>query len=674
MVLIVTEKNLAAKKIAQILSRGKVKEETFFRVPVYLFKTNGTEYSCIGLKGHILNIDYPPKYNQWQKVDPKELIGAPIVKSPTQKNIISALQKTARGVEKVIIATDFDREGELIGFEAIDLIKKVNSGVELKRARYSALIQAEILNAFERLTDPFFSLAQAGEARQEIDLIWGATLTRFISLTSSRLGNQFLSVGRVQTPTLALLVERERQRQSFVPQPYWQLVAFFDAHGTLLRMLHAEETFWEKEKVLAIERKLSGNGEVKKVKKTEKQSSPPHPFDTTSFLSAASSIGIAPSYAMHLAESLYMNGYISYPRTDNTVYPKSLDLKGVLEKIAGGEKFGREAAELLAQKKIVSTRGKKETTDHPPIYPTGVAPRDVLDSSQWKVYELVVRRFLATVAQPSTLESVRIDVEMAGEPFFARGSRVTYEGWQRYYPYFRRKDEELPELREGDQLPFLESKVEDKETQPLSRFRQGKLIEKMDELGLGTKATRHSIIQNLFDRGYIHGDPIIASEMGMAVIESLKKHAEKITSHTMTAELENDMDKISDGKEELSRVVDKSRDMLRQIMDQLERHKEEVSSEISGGIRSDKIVGRCRVCGEDLRIIRSKKTKKRFVGCKGYPDCHETFPLPQYGEVIPTGDVCEYCEAPKVKVISKGKKPWVICIDPNCPSKSETRD
>ncbi len=667
--LIITEKNIAARRIAEILSGGKFKVEKSFNLPIYVFKDGESEIRCFGLKGHILKADFPKEYQNWQQVNPKELINAKIVKVPTQMSVLKVLKKEGSKARTVILATDFDREGELIGIDAFGEIKKINSKIDLKRARFSALNSSEIKKAFSHLEQPYFNLALAGEARQDIDLIWGATLTRFISLASSRLGKQFLSVGRVQSPTLCLIAQREKEIKSFVPVPYWQLKGLFEHGSEKFWANHKVERFWKKEEAEEIKKKLGDEGIVKSIVKSKKILPPPTPFNTTTFLTSAASLGISPARSMRIAENLYMNGLISYPRVDNTVYPESLNLGEVLKVIQGNQVFGYLAKELLSLKQLTPTRGKKEATDHPPIYPTGLAQVEDLKKEEWKVYELVARRFLATLSSPAVVESARVEIEVNEEIFIIRGIRVVKEGWFLAYPYGRKKDEEIPLLKEGDIVRVIEIKLEEKETQPPLRYSQGRLIQKMEELNLGTKATRHQIIQNLYDRLYIQGDPIVPTELGMAVSEALLKHMEPISTPQMTAELEREMDRIAEGKSEKKEVVEHSRTMLAKVMNLLESRKREVRAEIKEGVRGDKIVGKCPNCQSELRIIRARKTKKRFVGCSNYPQCSTSFPLPQSGEVLALNEVCEICLSPKVKLIRKGKKPWVICINPNCQSK-----
>jgi DNA topoisomerase-1 len=368
-----------------------------------------------------------------------------------------------------------------------------------------------------------------------------------------------------------------------------------------------------------------------------------------------------------------MAGHISYPRTDNTVYPSSLDLREALGVLAKGE-FGREAGVLLEQPALHPSRGNKRTTDHPPIYPTGGPKRGELGDREWRLYELIARRFMATLADEAVMESNRIDLEFGGEPFFARGSRVVSPGWLDLYPYGRQKDLELPLLHQGDQVELVDKQLEAKETQPPARFGQGTLIELMEKHNLGTKATRHAIIQNLYDRGYVHGNPVEPTSMGMKMAEALQEFAPRIASPEMTAELEKDMDLISVRDLTKEQVVAISRDLLRQAYGSLETNKEAVAAKIYEGITDDRILGVCPKCGKNkIRVIRSKATKKRFVGCEGYPECDQTYPLPQRGDIISTDEICPECGTPKIKVLG-GRRPWILCLDPYCSTKAEYRE
>ena len=339
--LIISEKANAAKKIAQFLAEGPVKEGKHRSVPHHTFEWGDEECVSVGLKGHVLNPEYPEEYSNWQKVEPSNLIDAEIQKSVSEKGVAEAVRSLSKKADRVVIATDFDREGELIGVEALSLAFEANPRLvdHVERARFSALTKGEVTRAFDELVEVSRDLAAAGEARQDIDLIWGATLTRWVSRATKRYGSAFLSVGRVQSPTLVLIAERERERRAFVPEPYWEIEANLK-NGEAFTARHAHGRFREEDAARTAYEKLTEIATITEVKEKSATRPAPIPFNTTGFLAAAAGIGISPSRAARLAEDLYTDGYISYPRTDNTVYPRSLDLREVLGNLKRVEGVG----------------------------------------------------------------------------------------------------------------------------------------------------------------------------------------------------------------------------------------------------------------------------------------------------------------------------------------------
>ncbi|MFI5123397.1 MAG: DNA topoisomerase, partial [Vicinamibacteria bacterium] len=458
--LIITEKNNSAKKIAEILSGGEAKADATYKVPFYTWSDSEGDQMTVGLKGHVMGVAFPEGYSNWQETDLHELIDAELVPEPTDKNVVKAVRKLAKEADAIVIATDFDREGELIGLEALAQALEANpkiTSIEIaerppvERARYSALTKDEIERAFSNLDQLSYDLAYAGSARQDIDLIWGATLTRAVSLASRRFGSNFLSVGRVQSPTLALIVERELERRAHVPKPFWELFANFSHPDGSFEAHHATDKFWDKAEADAALAGTSSPGVVKEVTSKRNTRKPPTPLNTTAFTTDASSrLGITPAAAMRIAEDLYMDGFISYPRTDNTVYPASLNTKELVTSLVRIPDF--DAAKGLLDGPLQPTRGKKETTDHPPIYPTQAVYPNALDGPKRRVYELVVRRFLATFSPPMITESTRADIEAGSETYFVRGSVVVDPGYAGIYTYARSSDEEIPALVEGQSL------------------------------------------------------------------------------------------------------------------------------------------------------------------------------------------------------------------------------
>jgi DNA topoisomerase-1 len=691
--LIVTEKNNSAKKIADILGGGKAKADASYKVPFYTWEDGGGPQMAIGLKGHVLNPAFPEEYSNWQKTDLHSLIDAQLIKEPTDKNVVRAIKKVAKDADRLVIATDFDREGELIGLEALQEILEVNPGLQegLKRARYSALTKEEIERAFSNLDELSYELANAGAARQDIDLIWGATLTRAVSLATRRFGSNFLSVGRVQSPTLGLIVERELERRAHVAEPFWEVMARFQHPDGAFEAHHVTDKFWKREEAEAALAATKSPGTVKEVKARRNSRKPPTPLNTTAFTTDASSrLGITPSSAMRTAEDLYMEGLISYPRTDNTVYPPSLPVRELVSSLAQVPEFSA-AQSILDLGKLTPTRGKKETTDHPPIYPTQAVDPSTLEGPKRRVYELVVRRFLATFAPPMVTESTRADIEAGSETYFVRGSVVIDPGFAAIYTYARSADEEIPKLEQGQKLPLDgDPWMVDKETQPPARISQGKLIEMMEERGLGTKATRAEIIQKLYYRGYVYNNPPIPSETGIAMYKAFKDYVPRMATPEMTAELEAEMDEIANGRVTKDDVVADSRKLLHSTYDEIDEKREDLAKVVWKGMDQDRILGPCIVCEragrkqEDgspnmLRIIRAKKSGKRFVGCQGWeadnPEaCDVTFPLPQRGDVFRLEERCSICgETPRLKVVPFRGRQWNLCLNETCPSMAEMR-
>ena len=777
MKLIVTEKDSAARKIAEVLGgRVAVREHGRGKQKVrsYSFQWDGEPATAIGLRGHVMQSVFPNTYRRWSLKYLERMIREPDlawVVDGGAATTLAALRAAAKDADELYIATDYDREGELIGHEALTILRGEAhrrhphdrpekgrrgaraaapaveataggdgaSGEVVKamlparvvdrhhRVRYSALTAAEVQAAFGKPTTVDFNLAEAAHSRQDIDLIWGAVLTRFMSLAAYRYGSDYLSVGRVQTPTLRLVVDRERERRAFVPVPYWELKALLERDGERLEVAHARGRF---DTLADAEAALAGaTGERAVVTGYEAKPRPlppPPPFNTTALMSAASGVGVSPARAMRAAESLYLEGLISYPRTDNTVYPASLDLRASLRVLSGHAPVAGVAGRLAQAAKLTPTRGKRRTTDHPPIYPVG-APSGELSGDQAKIYDLVARRFLATLLPPAVIEGQRLDVRIGDEPFVARGSRVAEAGFLEVYErYAARRERPLPALATGDELEVLEVRSEAKQTQPPGRYGQGALIEKMEELGLGTKATRADIIQHLYDRGYVRDNPVEPTELGMALIAAFDAAMEKapldVSSSAMTAQLEAEMDRISEGELTRAEVVSDSQRMLEEAWRLLAGHIEQIRERIRSGVRDDQTLGVCRDCGGQLRVLRGK-TGKRFAACVGKDEpasngpeagagaegapggdvpetaraggegdavpsaargrsaarprrgCGRTFPLPQRGTIVPTGKTCTECGWPEIRVTgASGRgRPWVLCIDIDCPSKEKYR-
>ena len=719
MKLVVAEKTNAAENIAKELGVG-TKKDKVYNTPVCRFTREGEEWVAMGLRGHILAVDFPrelqwredqgwfgvdeegevfpaslpstlahPPFEKVRKPFTKEgvdikgwkvpslpyLVWAPVVKKPAEKEIIRTLKNLAKKADEVIIATDFDREGELIGSDAVSMVRQVNEDVPVVRARYSSFTKPELEHAFarENLVAVDDDLAAAGESRQFIDLIWGAVLTRYLTMAKfGGLGN-VRSAGRVQTPTLALVARREKERQAFVPEDYWVVRGTAATQkGEEFKVAHATTRFKDEATATSAyqDAKAAGKARVTDVVKKTRKGTIQTPFNTTSLQTAAAAEGLTPARTMRIAESLYMSGLISYTRVDNTVYPETLDLSEVVTMLKGVPQYSNYCDELLAAQPLKATRGKQETTDHPPIYPTGVGDPDKLRPEEWKLYNLIARRFLATLSEQPVIEGTKVTLDAGGQTFTASGDVLVKPGYRAIYPYGSKKDEQLPAISVGQEVDLTSLDLEAKQTEPPARYSQGKLVQEMERLGLGTKSTRASIIERLYEVKYLKNDPIEPSQLGMAIIDALECYAAHITTPEMTSELEGDMTKVAEGKASQDAVVDHSRELLASLLEGLIEHKEDLGEAISDAVQADAKIGVCPKCGHDLLVKQSAKTRSSFIGCSAWPECEVTYPLPQ-GKIQTVEELCPVCGCPQIKVQPFRSKPYVVCVDPACPTNKE---
>ena len=338
MKLIIAEKNDAARQIAERLSTGKPKKDKVYNTAIYRFEWKGEECVTIGLAGHILAPDFcdsvlfdkklgwysvtedgemlpadmpdglaRPPYDTkrkpfladgisikgWKLESLPYLTWAPVIKLPAEKELIRSLKNLAKKSDSVIIATDFDREGELIGSDALNKVREVAPDLPVARAQYSSFTKAEITQAFDNLVSLDQNLADAGESRQHIDLIWGAVLTRYLTLAKFGGFGNVRSAGRVQTPTLALVVERERERMAFVPEDYWQIRGMGAAQGAAeddrFKIAHKTTRFTDKDAAETAYGHVDGatTATVAAVTRRSRKQQPPTPFATTSLQAAA---------------------------------------------------------------------------------------------------------------------------------------------------------------------------------------------------------------------------------------------------------------------------------------------------------------------------------------------------------------------------------------------------
>jgi len=678
-VLAICEKPDAARRIARAIGTDEFKETRIDGVEVYVSKDAKKTYVVCSAIGHLYTLEDPTSKRRIYPVFDVEWI--PLSeKGERIYRILSVISKLAKDASHFVNSCDYDQEGEVIGYNILKYACK-NKHDGAFRAKFSTLTDDELRSAFQHMEQGTGKgLADAGRARHMLDFIYGVNLSRALSESAYQFNKRFrnLTIGRVQGPTLSFVVDRETEIRSHLPVPFWAVTAkfakdnqVFDAQyekERINRLAEAEEI------LLACKGK---DGRVDDISSTTVRLRPPHPFNLGDLQQEAYKLfQFSPSFTLSIAEKLYLNALISYPRTASQKLPRSINYKRIIKNLAGINVYSFLANDLL-KGRLIPNEGIKDDPAHPAIHPTGELPKRRLEGMEWKLYDLIVKRFFATFGDPATIERIVVLVDINGYKFKANGRITKYAGWTKYYkPYANMHDVELPQLDVGDILANKGIKSTEKFTQPPMRFNQASLLDMMEKEQIGTKATRAEIIKTLIDRGYITSESIEATDLGFAVIESMRSYMPDIVSTELTREMEKQLDDVEGSKLPSDQVIDRAVEKLINTLSVFKSKEVEVGKGMNAAIvttaMTQNVVGTCPLCKDGkLRIIRSKQSGKRFVGCSNFgKGCKGSMPLPQKGIVKKTKKVCKVCKWPIVFVRFKNRKfSWQLCININCPTK-----
>jgi DNA topoisomerase I len=464
-----------------------------------------------------------------------------------------------------------------------------------------------------------------------------------------------------------------------VPTPYWSITAKININGTAYEADYEKILESKQEATIVIDACKTKEGQIETIAVKEFEQNPPVPFDLGALQSEAYRIfRYTPMRTSNIAQHLYLDALISYPRTSSQKLPPAIGYETILRKLGKVPAYAKQAAELLSKPALKPNEGEKADSAHPAIYPTGNLPEKPLGTAERNIFDLIVCRFLAIFGEPAVRQSVKVTLDINGNHFQLNGIRTLSEGWLRFYrPYVQLKDVTLPPLTEGQKIVVKGVVLKDNFTKPPPRYNPRSLLLKMEKEEIGTKATRAATIQTLYDRKYLHGtDSLVVSDLGFEVTEVLAKYCPSVVSPELTRKLEENMNEIQQGKETKETVLQKVIEILKPVTLELKEKESVIGKQLSQALKKarleEKIVGACPKCTDGkLLILRSKKTGKRFVGCTNYFEgkCNITFSLPQSGTVKPLGSVCKSCGWPTLQVWVKGKRPWKLCLNPNCPSK-----
>jgi len=542
--------------------------------------------------------------------------------------------------------------------------------------KFSTLTKPDLIEAYENVMSHIdHGQTEAGLTRHFLDFYWGINTTRALTLAMKEfLKNTFVVVssGRVQSPTLKILVDRELEIKSFKPVPFWQLELHCLHDGKVLVAFFEKDKIWNKEGAEEILKECRGkDATVKDIEKKTRKQSPPVPFNTTTLQTEAyRCFGFSPSQTMSIAEALYNQALISYPRTASQKLPEKIGYEKIIQGLSKIARFKEITQELLS-KELKPREGKKTDPAHVAIYPTGEVPKKLTDQ-QLKLYNLIVKRFFSLFGDPVVREVMKVILNVNNHVFILSGIRTIKPGWVKYYSEFSKlKEQLLPELNKGQILDVKKLLLLDKETQPPSHYTQGSIVKEMEKRDLGTRATRAQILQTLYDRGYITGKSIEVTGFGEKVIEVLKEYSPRIISEDLTRRFEEQMELVRKSKKKRDVIVDEAKKILIEILTEFKNNQHKIGEGLSKAYisfkRDQKIIGKCPACGSNLKIIVSRRTKKRFIGCSGYKDgCRFSTPLPQHGFIKGLNKNCEVCGFPMIVVKFKGKRWFTSCTNMEC--------
>jgi len=555
--LIITEKYRQALNIARALAKYKIIRRRYLNNDIRIIIS--TNYIILPLSGHITEYDTIQSLKNWSFNSVIEILKNKnsIVKRIKERGYEEAVKDLAKKADEIIIATDSDEEGENIGLEILEILQNNNIQKRIRRLWLTTTVPDDILYSLKNLREFRMPIALSVEARRKIDALTGFAGTRELTLRlSSEKYKDIFSFGRVQTATLWLIVQREREILKFKPEKYWKIkIKVLNTN-----FIYQEKQIFNKQKAFEIYNKVKNSKYIKilEIKEEKQKLYPPPPLNTNRMLEIASKIlSVSPSKIMELAEDLYLEGIITYPRVDNQKYSESFNHEENLKKLINSN-FSDYVKKLINEKLFYPTKGKF-VEDHEPITPIkGI--KSYKNLLGYKLYEIILKHYLAILSPPAIINKVKILGEVEGEKFIAEGEKILYKGFLEIF-YFEHKEEYVDEFKINNLYKIDKVYLEEKETRPPNRYTESTLIAKMEEVKIGTKTTRPYIIERLKERNYVikKGRILYPTEKGIKLIDFLEKIWDKYISPEFTSRMEENMEKIATGERDWEKVVEEER-------------------------------------------------------------------------------------------------------------------
>lgn len=646
-VLMVAEKPSIALSIASHLSRGQMstrKGSTDVHEFEGMFRGFRVHFKVTSVMGHVFSVDFPATYQDWKVTNPLDLFQAPINKTESnpKAHIRRHLSQEARGCGHLVLWLDCDREGENICFEVIDCtgFHTREARRRVYRARFSSITDKDILKAMDNLVEPNEDESLAVDARQEIDLKVGVAFTRFqTTYFQGKYGNldaRVISYGPCQTPTLGFCVQRYLQITTFKPEKFWAVRPYIMQNGYELQLEWERDKLFDLDVATMFQKLIMEDGILEVTEITEKQESKSRPsgLNTVNLLKVASSgMGFGPQMAMQLAERLYTQGFISYPRTESTAYPSSFDFRGTLGALENYPLLGNHVQRLLANGYNKPRLGT-DAGDHPPITPMRSATEDMLGKDAWRLYQYVCQHFIGSVSPDCKYLRTKVKFSIGGEGFHCTGQHVMDEGFTSVMPWLAVTERNLPRFTKGEKIEASKVELYEGSTMPPEYLSESELISLMEKNGIGTDASIPVHINNICERNYVQvqaGRKLVPTSLGITLIRGYQCIDPDLCLPDIRSFIEQQITLVAKGQMDHFRVVQHVLQQFKQkftyFVKQIENMDALFEAQFSPLADSGRALSKCGKCLRYMKYISSQPSRL-YCGT-----CEEVYYLPQNGTI-----------------------------------------
>ncbi|KAL5524020.1 hypothetical protein ACEPAG_8193 [Sanghuangporus baumii] len=618
-VLCVAEKPSIAREITNILSGGqytsRATRNKYIRNYDFDYPQTRSSFTVTAVSGHIMEHDFDDAHRSWNSCDPFTLFDAPVEARVTSgsRTIEENLKQEARRADELMIWTDCDREGENIGSEIVKICRKVNRRIRVTRARFSAIIAQQIHRAAQNPVELDQAQSDAVEARTILDLRLGAAFTRMQTLNLQRRFNQIqdagtpVSYGPCQFPTLGFVVSRYEQVQSFVPETFWYIFlalsrASSPEKGKNAGAQETTEFSWRRVRLfdemaaLAIYENVMDSRIARVIKKTTKPTKKYKPLPLTTIdlqKSGSRLLRLGPKTVLDIAERLYQQGFLSYPRTETDQFDAQFDFMALIDKQTTDPNWGAFATQLKNGEFTVPRKGKKNDKAHPPIHPTKYAGN--LTGDEKRVYEFVTRRFLACCSKDAEGQETTVEVLCGGEYFSASGLVVLVKNYLDVYPYDKWTGKYLPHFEEGEQFMPTVCELREGQTTCPNLLTEADLVGLMDKNGIGTDATIAQHIQTIADRGYViermEGSTkyLVPSTLGIGLVEGYNEIGfdKSLSKPQLRRDTERAMTQVCERTKSKHEMLEQSIEQYKEVFIRARREFDKIVTSVSRYLEGD---------------------------------------------------------------------------------------